>query len=181
MEVFFREISHRYDGDLNIKETTWYNGHAYLPLRIYDLSFTVKEILIKIHYEFRQSEFSESTNIDGGAFGDRHIFEIKGIYNNIIYGKFNIVETNPILNIFSSKKDKYRVKNKGSQLILNEKAKANLDEIYEYLNVDPEFSPSIQGKPIDDNFEIKFLFNLKRPYIELIQYILDFLLVFDKK
>lgn len=178
MESFFKDISKKYGGDLNIRQTTWYNGHAYLPLKIYDLTFKINEKSIKIHYEFRQSEFSQSTNIDGGAFGDRHIFEINGIYNNIIYSKFNVVETNPILNIFSSKKDKYRIKSKGTQLVLSEKAKVNLDNIYDYLTIDSEFSPSVQGKPINDNFEIKFLFNLKRPHVELIQYIIDFLLFF---
>ncbi len=179
MEIFFKKISEQYGDTLNIDESTWYNGHAYMPLLTYTLEFNENNLKVNFKYEFRKSEFKSSTSIDGGTFGDRHIFEVTAFYKNISYDKFSVVETYNIFQLFSKNKTRYKLKSKEDKIINNESINRSLDQIYQYVDIDPEFSPNIYGKPLDNDYEIIITFNTKIPHIKLVEEILAFLLSFD--
>ena len=178
MEVFLKKIAEQYDGTLQVNESTWYNGHAYMPLFIYTLEFNEDNLKVKFKYEFRKSEFENSTSIDGGTFGDRHIFEFTANNSEKEFPSFIVEDVNIFKRIFLKNKLPFHIKCKSkefSNMLLNNH---NLKEMMSFVSIDSEFSPNIYGKTDEDIYNLKILFLTKKVQYNLLEHSFKFLKMF---
>lgn len=180
MHDFFERLSELYRGDLKIIQSKWYNGHAYLPLTTYSLGLSYEtKNSIQIKYEYRQSEFGISTTVDGGAFADRHIFDITAKYHNKAYPKFEIVELSWFHKLLKPKGKHFYVKCRDSNFRNKLLNSYELGLLYERGSTDAEFSPYLKGKPKEKDFYIEFRFSTKKADSSIIELIIQFLLKMD--
>lgn len=178
MEEFLKRISDQYNGTINITESTWFNGHAYMPLYNYNLCFNVNGLNIQFRYEFRQSEFSKSKSVDGGTFGDRHILEFTATNNEKQCPGFEIRQTGIFKRFLSKRKALFNVTSKSQNLSDTLLNNPDLNKIMSFLNIDSEFSPNIYGKPEKNIYRLKIAFHLKQIHYDLLENCFQFLIKF---
>lgn len=145
-------------GDFHVKESKWYNKHAYMPLFLYSTKLDYKESVIKIKYEYRQSEFSKSNILNTSTeLQDRHLGKITVIFTPRGDVKsFSISFLNAFALLFSRKK----VKIKGSKLLKSKLlALPVLSEISNLVSNSSEFDPLIEGGRRENGYEINCNFN----------------------
>ena len=164
MDKFFEKLRQKENAEFQKSEKKWWNGHAYLPLYNYYLNYHHLNSEVKIHYEFRQSEFSKPSIIDGGAFGDRHICDVKCIIEvKKNYPSFGISELGLFAKLFNKQNEKYYKvncnENKMRKMLEQNK---NLNEIFLIVKNSPEFSPLIEGKMNDSYYELTVLYNTQQ-------------------
>ncbi len=164
MENIFIKLKERENAEFRKIEKKWWNGHAYFPLKNYYLNYKYLHGIINIHYEFRQSEFSKPSMIDGGAFSDRNICQVKcEVKSNRRIPKFNISERGILAKLFN-KKDvlNYRVTCDDKNLKNFLQQNLNLNSIFRIVENSPEFSPLIEAKMEDDSYKLNILYNTQK-------------------
>lgn len=164
METIFLKLKEKYKAEFNKSLSKWWNGHAYFPLINYQLNYKYLKGVIKINYEFRQSEFTKPSMIDGGAFGDRHNCEINcQIETDKNFPIFTISERGFLNKLFQKNGHVlYKVKcndKKMQNFLYQDK---NLNDIFEIVENSPEFSPLIKGKMILSNYQINIKYNTQQ-------------------
>lgn len=179
MEEFLKKISDQYNGIINITESTWYNGHAYMPLYVYSLQFNANDLNIQFRYELRQSEFNKSKSVDGGAFGDRHIFEFNATNNKKEWPGFEVNETGIFKRIASKRKALFNITSKSQNLCKTLLNNSDLNQIMSFINIDSEFSPNISGKAKEDVYRLKIVFHLQQMHYDLLKHCFQFLIKFE--
>lgn len=172
----FENIAKSENAELQMTESTWFNGHAYFPLFIYNLEYDFLSAKVQIQYEFRQSEFSKSSVIDGGAFVDRHLYDIKcSIKSSKTYPNFRIVERGMLAQLFRRKSEiLYDVKCKSETLQSVLKQNKNLQEIFKVVENSSEFSPWIEAKMKNGNYQLNIMFNTQQKNEVALNLINDF-------
>lgn len=164
MDIFFEKLKTNENAEFQKNEKKWWNGHAYLPLYNYHLNYKHLSGKIKINYEFRQSEFSKPSAIDGGAFGDRHNYHIMCVIAvDKNYPSFSIDERGILAKLFK-KQPAFLYKIKCSEIKMTKmlEQNQNLNDIYQIVENSPEFSPSIIGKMNDGNYELHIICNTQQ-------------------
>ncbi|MEE1900190.1 hypothetical protein V1389_17730 [Flavobacterium rakeshii] len=179
MEEFLKKISDRHNGTINITESKWYNGHTYMPLYVYSLLFNANDLNIQFRYEFRQSEFSKLKSIDGGAFGDRHIFEFTTTSNKKECPGFKVNEIGIFKRFISKRKSLFTITSKSQSLCKTLLKNPDLNQIMSFVNIDSEFSPNISGKTKEDVYTLKIAFHLKQIHYDLLENCFQFLIKFE--
>jgi hypothetical protein len=164
MEIFFEKIKQKENAEFQKNEKKWWNGRAYLPFFDYYLKYNYLNSLVKIHYEFRQSEFSKPSAIDGGAFGDRHICNVKCIIKvKESHPSFSITELSLFSRLFRKQNEiNYKVNcidNKMRKILEHNKI---LHEIFLIVKNSPEFSPLIEGKMNGNIYELNITYNTQQ-------------------
>lgn len=176
MKRFFENLTDCPTIEFQEAESKWYNGHGYFPLFNYNLNYQYLSGKVEIHYEFRQSEFSKSSAIDVGSFGDRHLYEIKcEIKTSNKYPNFSVKEIGVLEKLLSANSQiKYKIKceNKELKRILEENI--NLKQIYNLVDNSSEFSPQIEAKSKQGYYVLKVMYNTKLKNEESIQLFNDF-------
>lgn len=162
MEVrrYFEELKAKHNGDLEVQNSRWFSGHANLPLHTFKLTFPINSSSFIILYEFRQSEFSSSSNVDGGTYNDRHICNIKYAIHNSSYLNFNITKPSLISKIFNKNYDlDFAVKSSSTQLEEILERSKELIAIYKIVNESSDFEPLIVGKRKGDSLHIEIAYS----------------------
>ncbi len=176
MERFFENLTDCPSAEFQKVESKWYNGHGYFPLLNYNLNYQYLSGKVEIHYEFRQSEFSKSSAIDGGSFGDRHLYEIKcEIITSNKCPNFSVKEIGVLEKLLSANSQiQYKIKceNKELKRILEENI--NLKQIYNMVDNSSEFSPQIEAKSKEGYYVLEVMYNTKLKNEESIQLFNDF-------
>lgn len=173
-------IAAKYNGELKMYSSTWFNGHAYMPFHIYDLSISNEEWGITIKYEYRGSEFASTSMMDGGAFGDRHLFTIVGTNRIKRYSDFETLEVGFFEKFIRIKRNSkfFNVKSKDAELVRLLNENIDLIRIFEVSGIDPEFSPYIVGKQVATHYELTIRFNIRKmsrlPLASLVNFIFSF-------
>tara|TARA_R110000868_G_scaffold399453_2_gene673202 strand:+ start:3678 stop:4238 length:561 start_codon:yes stop_codon:yes gene_type:complete len=164
MENTFTKLKENENAEFLKSEKKWWNGHAYLPLKNYHLNYKYLNGKIIIHYEFRQSEFSKPSMIDGGAFGDRHNCQVKcKIEIDKSFLNFSISERGILAKLFNRKPDlNYVIKCNNENLKNFLKRNQNLKDIFTIVENSPEFSPLIEAKMKNGNYELNIMYNTQQ-------------------
>jgi hypothetical protein len=178
MEIFLKKMAEQYDGTFQVDESTWYNGHGYMPLFIYTLEFNENNLKVKFEYEFRKSEFKNATAIDGGTFGDRHIFEFTATNSEKGFPNFIVEEVSFFKRIFLKNKLPFHIKCESKEFINSILNNHNLKEMMRFMSIDPEFSPTIYGKTDKNIYNLKILFLTKKVQYDLLEHSFQFLTIF---
>jgi hypothetical protein len=164
MEKIFTKLKENENSEFRKNEKKWWNGHAYLPLINYHLNYKYLKGEIIINYEFRQSEFSKPSMIDGGAFGDRHNCQVNcKITTEKNYTNFSISERGILAKLFNKKTELfYEVKCNDEKLknfLLENK---NLNKMFIIVENSPEFSPCIEAKIKKEKYELNIMYNTQQ-------------------
>ncbi len=164
MENTFTKLKENENAEFRKSEKKWWNGHAYLPLLNYYLNYKYLNGKIVAHYEFRQSEFSKPSMIDGGAFGDRHNCQVKcEIETDKNYPNFSISERGILAKLFNRKPElNYLIKCNDENLINFLRRNQNLNDIFIIVENSPEFSPLIETKMKNGNYELNIIYNTQQ-------------------
>ena len=159
IDIFF-ELKRKYSAEIKVEETTWFNGHAYLPLKVYVTIFSYKLWEFTVRYENRCSEFESKQYVSGGTFNSRHIYSIRSVKKNPTndFADFSISEKDFLSKIFA--KSKKHISSPNSEISSAFRDSVIIDKIFD-LN-DSEFSPYIYGKKDQDTYVIYFDFNLAK-------------------
>lgn len=180
MEGFFENLKEKEKGNLVLKKGTWWNGNAYMPFYKYILNYKYKDSEIIFNYEYRQSQFTKPSMIDGGALGDRHISEVsckvkpkKGSCN------FKIIERGLFRRIFSpTKGDLFKVKCKDDEMKEFLLKNQSLYYLYSIVENTPEFCPEIlgikKGKLDEKYFLLKIRYNTQQKNKSILFHINEF-------
>nr|WP_321231068.1 hypothetical protein [uncultured Psychroserpens sp.] len=164
MEEIFEKLRENENTEFQKKEKRWFNGHAYFPLFNYHLNYKYLTGEIKTHYEFRQSEFSKPSMIDGGAFGDRHICEVNCVISvNKEFPMFRISQRSILARLLKKAPALlYNIKCNETELKKMLERNQNLNEIFQIVENSPEFSPFIEGKMNNGNYELNIGYNTQQ-------------------
>lgn len=164
MENTFTKLKENENAEFRKIEKKWWNGHAYLPLINFHLNYKYLDGEIIINYEFRQSEFSKPSMIDGGAFGDRHICQVRcEIETDKSYPNFSISERGIFTKLYNRKPDlNYIIKCKDENLTNFLRRNQNLYDIFIIVENSPEFSPLIEAKMNVGNYELNIIYNTQQ-------------------
>lgn len=176
MEKIFTKLKESQNAEFRKTEKKWWNGHAYLPLINYHLNYKFLNGLVKIHYEFRQSEFSKPSMIDGGAFGDRHNCQVKcEITTEKDYPNFSITERGILAKLFNRKTEfNYKIKCSDENLKTFLQRNQNLNGIFVIVENSPEFSPLIEAKMKDGNYELNIMYDTQQKSETILNLINEF-------
>ena len=164
MDTIFKTLQEKENGTFFKKETKWWNGHAYFPCYTYALHYQFLSANIKIHYEYKQSEFSKPSMVDGGAFGDRHHCSIKvNITTNKKNADFQIYERSFFSKLFKKQNtSSYQIKCKDTKLNAFLKNNTNLQNIFSIVENSPEFSPLLQAKSKKQNYSLYITYSTQQ-------------------
>jgi hypothetical protein len=176
MKELLEKIKEKESGTLTMSEKKWFNGHAYLPLYLYHLTFGYKTQTVDLKYEFRQNEFSKPSAIGGGAFSDRHLCHIKCSFDSSL-PDFSI-DSRTLLSRLLNKNPKvnFRVKCKDTVLQKSLSINTPLSNIFKIVEESAEFSPLIVGKLIkNSHYQINIDYNTQIEKQDVIVEFLDFL------
>lgn len=176
MDNTFTKFKENENSEFQKSEKKWWNGHAYLPLFNYYLTYNYLNSNIIIDYEYRQSEFSKPSAIDGGAFGDRHNCNvICKITVDKKYPKFGITERGILAKIFNRNTELfYKINCNDSNLKNFLKGNIILNKIFLIVENSPEFSPLIEAKMKDGDYELIIRYNTQQKNEEVLILINDF-------
>jgi hypothetical protein len=164
MEEIFEKLKENENAKFQKNEKKWFNGHAYLPLFNYHLNYKYLTGDVKIHYEFRQSEFSKPSMIDGGAFGDRHNCQVNCVISvEKEFPMFKISERGILAKLFrKTPAFFYFIKCNETKLTKMLKRNQYLNEIFQIVENSPEFSPLIESKMNNGNYELNIIYNTQQ-------------------
>jgi hypothetical protein len=164
MKSFFENLTESDNAEFQKNESTWWNGHAFLPIFNYNLKYKFLSGKVEINYEFRQSEFSKPSMIDVGTFGDRHLYQLKcEIETEKTYPNFSISERGILAKLFWQKSDSlYKVKCKDEKLKKVLKQNGNLKKIFIIIENSSEFSPLITANMKNGNYELNIMYNTQQ-------------------
>ena len=164
MENTFTKLKENENAEFRKNEKKWWNGHAYLPLLNYHLNYKYLNSNLFINYEFRQSEFSKPSMIDGGAFGDRHNCQVKcKIATEKNFPNFSISERGISAKLFNRKTEFYYKVNCSDENLTNFlQRNKNLNDIFRIVENSPEFSPLIESKMKAENYELNIMYNTQQ-------------------
>ena len=176
MKKFLKNLTDSTTAEFQEAESKWYNGQGYFPLFNYHLNYQFLSGKVDIHYEFRQSEFSNSSAIDGGSFGDRHLYKINcKIKTSHKYSNFSVMEIGVLEKLLSAySKISYKIKCENKELKSIVEDNINLQRLYIMVNNSSEFSPQIEAKSIDGYYVLNVMYNTKLKNEESIQLFNDF-------
>ncbi|QYJ68853.1 hypothetical protein [Flavobacterium litorale] len=176
MEALFKEIATQYNGNYSVTESSWYNGHAYLPLYSYSLTFSHKEWDFKIRHEFRSSEFTKPKAVNLGSFADRHLFDINVSKSNTDFPNFEIVTPSFFAKLIGwGRTRNFKVKSSNTSLIRYCSNNPQLVAVCEYVNLDAEFSPQFIGVNKSRNYNLTIRYATQQKRVDLLKNLLDFL------
>lgn len=176
MENTFTKLKEDENAEFLKSEKKWWNGHAYLPLKNYHLNYKYLNGKMMIHYEFRQSEFSKPSVIDGGAFGDRHYCQVKcEIITQHNYPNFSISERAILIKLFNKNPNLYYkvecIDNDLKNFLLRNQ---NLNSLFRIVENSPELSPLIEAKMKNGNYDLNIMYNTQQKNENVLLLINDF-------
>lgn len=175
MEDLFKEIAEKYNGSFTINEDSWYNGHGYLPLYVYDVSFSYKGWDFKIRHEFRSSEFSKPSAVDFGAFGDRHMFRVSATTTNSAFSGFEVTSLSILYKWITKNNKGFKVKTKDKKLKQQLENMPELKTIYEFTEIDGEFTPEFYGVNKKGTYTLTMRYATQQEQVGLLRSVVDFI------
>ncbi|WP_428741308.1 hypothetical protein [Tenacibaculum sp.] len=180
MEEYFKNLKEKEKGNLVLKKGRWWNGNTYMPFYEYTLNYKYKDSEIIFNYEYRQSEFTKPSMIDGGALGDRHICQVScEVRPKKDSCNFKITERGFLGRILrSTKGDLFKVKCENVEMKEFLLKNQSLYYLYSIVENSPEFSPEILGvkkdKLDEKYFQLKIRYNTQQENKSILFHINEF-------
>ncbi|MFT5859074.1 MAG: hypothetical protein ACI865_001170 [Flavobacteriaceae bacterium] len=176
LSTFFERLNSKNNGKLQIEESTWFNGRAYMPRFRYALEYNSISGEISLGYDFRMSESTRSTSLNSTAV-DRHLVNAQLKFTQNVISEFSISDRS-LLSRFLTKKE-FTVSSRDKKLSRNLLGNKYLKDIYNHSANSPEFAPLISGKLINNEFYVSIKFNTMLMPMAEITMILKFLKAFS--
>jgi hypothetical protein len=176
MDEFFAKLAVDEEAEFYKNELEWWNGHNNLPLITYQLKYKYLSAKVNVEYEFRQSEFSRPSAIDGGIFSDRHNYQVRcEIITNKKYPILNISERGVLVKLLKPKSYlNFNVKCIDKKLKSSLQQNLNLKNIFTIVENSAEFSPLIIGKMKEGYYELNVMYNTQQKNENSLKLINDF-------